>query len=76
MWIFGQATAEEIDEMKEMGFDVEEVEKTSFNKALDPHYDPETDPDFNEPDGDELVAVFIDCDIGQQLREWHIPEGY
>jgi hypothetical protein len=75
MFIIGKANAEEIAEMKEMGFDVEDVDVPHFDKALDktlPDDHPDYQPDRYDPD--KLVAIFIDCDIVQECRQIHQEE--
>jgi len=74
MWLIGQVSQEEIEVMEEQGWDVEEVDKTHFNKSLDPHYNPEEDADINDHDGEKLVAVFIDNDMSKQLTTWHLEQ--
>jgi len=71
MYIIGQASKEEINEMIIQGWVVGEVEKSHFNKALDSTYSPDIDIDLNNPDAEKLVSVFVDNDISKQLTDWH-----
>lgn len=70
MWVIGQASKKEIEQMKKQGWDVKLVEESHFNKALNTTYKPEQDADLNEHDGDKLVAVYTDNDISKQLRHY------
>jgi hypothetical protein len=71
MFIIGKANKKEIKEMKTFGWDVEKVNQDHFNKALDPKYDPKKNKDKNV---EELIAVFVDNDMINVLREWHNEE--
>ena len=59
MYVIGKASEAEIEIMKAQGWEVEEVNQASFNKALDPSYDPDKDLDLDEPqDGERLVCIY------------------
>ena len=77
MFVIGKASKEEIKEMKEMGFEVERVDIVHFDLALDPTLDTNQSEEGKsryEDNGDELVAIFLDCDIVQECRDIHSKE--
>ena len=74
MWILGQLSQAEIEDMKEQGWHVEDVNESHFNKALDPDYNPDNDLELNNHDGDKLVAVWIDNDMSNLLTQFHNEE--
>lgn len=67
MFIIGKANKFEIKEMEKLGFTVEKVNMEHFDKALG-----QDEKDYKEDgkylDGDELVAVYLDCDIVKECR--------
>jgi hypothetical protein len=67
MFLIGKASAEEIEQMKAEGWEVEEVDVAHFDKAFNPKSD--DNPDRYEEHDDKLVSVFIDQDIGKQLKK-------
>ena len=70
MFIIGKAANAEIEEMKKLDFDVEDVDVGHFDRALDPKLsadDTGYEPDRYDPD--KLVAVFCDYDIIQECRD-------
>jgi len=72
MWIIGKASPEEVEEMKKLGFEVQDVELTHFDQALDPKCDPTEDTDLAEylaDNGDLLVGTWLDYDIAQECRD-------
>ena len=80
MFVIGKASDEEIQEMKGMGFDVEPVDVLHFDQALDPNFKltQENEEIYNEnrqkENRDQLVAVFLDCDIVQECKNIHAEE--
>lgn len=75
MFVIGKASSYEIEEMKEMGWDVEEVNVPHFDKALDPKVDlDKVDPDRYDEHGDKLVSIFVDSDMFDLFKEWHEKE--
>jgi len=73
MWIIGKANNDECNRMSNMGFEVKPVDEFLFNKALDPFYNPANDPELLEadPDSDQTVAVYVDCDVLEECRLIH-----
>lgn len=70
MFIIGKASEAEIQEMREMGRDVEPVNVLHFDLALDPDLDvTQVNEDRYEENGDQLVAIFVDYDIVQECRD-------
>lgn len=71
MFIIGKANDAEIAEMKKMGFEVEDVDITNFDKALDKSLpDDYAYCQTDENDTDKLVSTFIDCDIVQECKKF------
>lgn len=72
MYIIGKANDKEIAEMMEMDFDVEPVDEACFNAAMnrDENHDPKhkaNQPEAKEDYPDKFVAIFLDCNILDQL---------
>jgi len=69
MFIIGKANDAEIAEMKKMGFEVEDVDITNFDKALNKSLpDDYAYCQTDENDTDKFVSIFIDCDIVEECR--------
>jgi len=62
MYIIGKANKAEIKEMINLGFDVEKVNEKHFDKAMG------DDGIVDSCDTDELVGIYLDCDILQECR--------
>ena len=79
MFVIGKASEEEIAEMIEQGWEVEEVNQDFFNRAIDPNYGHAPNPPSSEPNPDQkdyerLVCVYTDQDISKQLTQWRNEE--
>ena len=73
MFIIGKATVEEIKEMKDMGFEVEDVDMGHFDKAMGSTGNEEDyKPDRYDPD--KFVSVWLDYDIVQEMRNINLKE--
>ena len=76
MFVIGKASDNEIKEMESMGFEVEPVDVLHFDLAMKPGLDVDaTNEDRYEEHGDKLVAVFLDCDIVQEMRDIYSQEN-
>lgn len=64
MFIIGKANKAEIKEMKKLGFTVEKVDVKHFDLAMGGN-----ELDIEEYDDiDQLVAIYLDCDIVKECR--------
>ena len=70
MFVIGKANKEEIKEMRQMGFEAEPVDVKYFDLALDPTLEGfPPNVDRYEEHEDELVSIFLDYDIVQEMRD-------
>jgi hypothetical protein len=65
MWMTGKITKKELKRLEKMGYEVTIIDVHSFNKLLDPKYNPSFKYDLTKDK--VLVSVYIDADLTDSL---------
>lgn len=68
MWMIGNVTKKELKKLQKMNCEVTIVDVPSFNKAIDPKYDPKSYREDLENTGELLVSIYVHEDLFDRMQ--------